>query len=223
MGNRRAYEQLVLQTIDKLTEHKENVQFYKDKFASLKTDAEFEKFVNSIRDGEISLTIVEPNFSKKPVKSTKEIIDIAESLGVKIMQKLYVEGKKGMPTYQTEVEFPVIPVYIRRASQLLSKKISVPPHTRVRDLLTGQVTGESKGATVSGPENQLLGGMGALSSAIEMNKFRGGDLRGEAALVAMLSKYGRASQSVLDQFASGVQAASAVKTFLTAAMHRTNL
>jgi hypothetical protein len=223
MGNRKAYEQLVLQTIDKLTEHKENVQFYKDKFASLKTDAEFEQFVNDIRDGKFGLSLIEPNFSKKPPKSTKEVIEVAESLGAKIMQKLYIEGKKGMPTYQTEVEYPVFPFAIRRASQLLTKKISVPPHTRVRDLLTGQVTGESKGATVSGPENQLLGGMGAMNSAIEMDKFRGGDLRGEAALVAMLSKYGRASQSVLEQFASGVQVTAAVKTFLTAAMHRTNL
>lgn len=221
-GNRKAYEQLVLQTIDQLSENKENVQFYKDKFASM-NDAEFDQFVEDVNSKKISLSIVEPNFSNKPPKPTKEIIDIAERLGAKIMQKLYVEGKKGMPTYQTEVEYPVLYVPIRRASQLLTKKISVPPHTKVRDILTGQVTGESKGASVSGPENQLLGGMGAMASAIEMNKFRGGDLRGEAALVAMLSKYGRASQTVLDQFSSGVQVTSAVKTFLTAAMHRTNL
>ncbi len=220
--NRRAFEDIVIRTIDEMTEHKENVQFYKDKFASLDDD-QFDQFVNDLEAGKFSLSLIEPNFPKKKPVSTSKIIAIAEGLGQKIMQKLFFEGKDGLPTYQTDVEFPVFHVPVRRASQLLTKKISVPPHTRVRDILTGQVTGESKGATVSGPENQLLGAMGAINSAIEMNKFRGGDLRGEAALVAMLSKFGRASQSVLDQFSSGAQVNTAVSTYLTAAMHRTNL
>lgn len=221
-GNRRAFEQLVLKTINDMTEHKENLQFYRDKFASM-DDAQFDQFVSDLKAGKMKLSIVEPNSSTKKPVPTSRIMEIGESLGYKYMQKLYVEGKDDMPTYQSEVEYPVFMAPVRRASQLLAKKISVPPHTKVRDILTGQVTGESKGATISGPENQLLGAMGAMSSAIEMNKYRGGDLKGEAALVAMLSKYGRASQTVLEQFASGVQVNTAVKTFLTAAMHRTNL
>ena len=90
-------------------------------------------------------------------------------------------------------------------------------------MLTGQVTGESKGATVSGPENQMLAGMGANNTAIEMMKSRGGDRRSEQALMAILSKTGRASQSVVSQFSSGVQSGTTLRTFLTAAMHRVNL
>lgn len=222
LGNRRVFEQIVISAVSRISNLPENVQFYKDKFAKM-TDAEFHQFVQDIKAKRVRLSVVEPNYSDKGYVSDEVLMDIAKEYGVDIMQHLYVEGKEGMPTYRTNVKFPVIMVPIRRASQMLTKKISVPPHTRVRDLLTGQVTGESKGATVSGPEVQLLAAMGAEAAAVEMLKFRGGDIRGEAALMAMLSKYGKASQQVLSQFSSGVQAKAALNTFLTAAMHRVNL
>lgn len=221
-GNRRLFEKIILDDIDAITYNKENVEFYKNKFASM-SDKDMEQFVLDLEEGRVALSIVEPNFSKKGYVSSEEIMAVAEKHGYKWMQKLYVEGKEGMPTYLTPVEFPVYLFPVRRASQLLVKKISVPPHTRVRDMLTGQVTGESKGAAISGPENQFLAGMGAHFSAIEKMKYTGGDIRGEAAYIAMLSRYGQASQVVLDQFSSGVQAVSAVNTFLTSAMHRVNL
>lgn len=221
-GNRRLCEQIILGDIDKMTNHKQNVQFYKDKFAKM-SDKDFEQFVTDLESGKIALSIVEPNFSDKSVKTDEEIMAIGEKYGHKYIQHLYVEGKDDLPSYKTPVAYPVFLVPIRRASQLLSKKISVPPHSKVRDLLTGQVTGESKGATVSGPEFQFLAAMEADNSAVEMAKYRAGDARGEAAFVAMLSRYGRANQSVLSQFSSGVQVKSALNTFLTAAMHRINL
>lgn len=221
-GNRRVFEQIILDGIDAITLNKQNVEFYRKKFASM-SDADMERFVQDLESGKVSLSIVEPNFSKAGYVPSEKIMAVAEKHGYKFMQRLWIEGKEGRPTYLTPVEYPVYLVPVRRASQLLAKKISVPPHSKVRDMLTGQVTGESKGATLSGPEVQLLGGMGANFSAIEKMKYTGGDARGEAAYIAMLSRYGRANQSVLNQFSSGVQAINAVNTFLTAAMHRVNL
>lgn len=221
-GNRALFEKIILTSIARITSHKENVQFYVDKFKAM-SDKDIDGFCNDLAEGKVALSIVEPNYSGKALVPNEEIMKVAEEFGFKFLQKLWVEGKDGSPSYLTPVAYPILLVPARRASQALIKKISVPPHTRVRDLLTGQVTGESKGATVSGPENQLLGAMGAIESAIEMNKYRAGDARGEAALVALLSRTGRASQQVLSQFASGVQVNSSLRTFLTAAMHRVNL
>lgn len=220
--NRKAAEALILEVIAKISNHPENVGFYKDKFSKMK-DAEAVQFYRDLIDGKIALSIVEPNMTDRPNVDRRKIVDVAKELGVEFEQRLWIEGKAGLPAYLTPIKFPVYLVPVRRASQSLTKKISVPPHTRVRDLLTGQVTGESKGASVSGPENQLMGAMGAEQAAIEMGKFRGGDARGEAAFVALLSKTGRASQKVLDQFSSGVQVTAALRTFLTAAMHRVRL
>ena len=218
--SRQAFEKIVLTGIQEITRSKQNVQFYQNLFSSM-NDKQFAAFVDDLEQRKKRLSIVVPNFSEGP--SNEEIIAIGKKYGYEFMQQLYVEGQDGKPTYLTPVAFLILMIPVRRASQLLTKKISVPPHTKVRDTLTGQVTGESKGTRVSGPEVQILAGMGATASAIEMMKFRGGDLRGEAALVAMLSKYGRASQEVLDNFSSGVQAKTALRTYLTAAMHRTNL
>lgn len=221
-GSRKAAEAFILRIIGSISNHPENVGFYKEKFAKM-SDAEAVKFYDDLIEGKIFLSIVEPNMTDRPEVDRRKIVDIAEELGIKFEQRLWIEGKAGLPNHLTPIKFPVYLVPARRASQSLTKKISVPPHTKVRDLLTGQVTGESKGASVSGPENQLMGAMGAERAAIEMGKYRGGDARGEAALVALLSKTGRASQAVLEGFSSGVQVTKALQTFLTAAMHRVRL
>lgn len=220
--NRRTAEQIILKGIDGITNHKENVKFYEDKFKTM-SDKDFDTFMDDIENARVRLSVVEPNFSDRGYKSSAEINAVAEAHGAKVMQDIIIEGKEGRPSYKSEVQHPVYLVPAQRASQMLIKKVSVPPHAKVRDLLTGQVTGESKGATLSGPEAQLLGAMGANASAIEKMKYTGGDLRGEAAYRAMLSKYGRANQAVLEQFASGVQVVGALNTYLTAAMHRVNL
>ena len=221
-GNRKIAEDFIISVIDRITGHKENVQMYKDKFAKM-SDKDFEQFINDLESEKVRLSIVEPNFSDKPLVSNEEIMKVGEECGYNFFPRLWVEGKDDMPAYLTPVSYLTLLTTVRRASQSLTKKISVPPHTRVRDLLTGQVTGESKGATVSGPENQMLAGMGATDSAVEMMKSRGGDQRAEAALIAILSKTGRASQAVVNQFSSGVHSGVALRTFLTAAMHRVNL
>lgn len=221
-GNRLKAQQIILKGIDSITKNKENVKFYEDKFAQM-SDDEFATFIKDLESEKIRLSVVEPNLSKAGYVSSRELHEIIKRHGSDIMQHIYIEGKPGQPAYKSEVKYPVLLVPVQRASQSLIKKVSVPPHTRVRDLLTGQVTGESKGATLSGPEAQLLGAQGAYYCAVEKMKYAGGDIRGEAAYNAMLSKFGKANQSVLEQFSSGVQVTGALNTFLTAAMHRVNL
>lgn len=221
-SKRKAVEELILNVISRISAHKENVQMYKEKFASM-NDAQFKQFIDDLDTKKIRLSIVEPNFTDREDVPNEEVMKVGEELGYEWMQNLWIEGKDGLPAYPTPVKYAVFLTTARRPSQSLTKKISVPPHNRVRDLLTGQVTGESKGASVSSPELQLVTGMGADQSAKEMFKPRGGDSKGGAALAALLSKTGRASLQVVDQFSSGVQVTAALRTFLTAAMHRVNL
>ena len=98
-----------------------------------------------------------------------------------------------------------------------------PDHNKSIDAVSGQVTGESKGAKISYPELQICAAMGMDNSMIELMKYRGGDAKGGMALNAMLNKYGAANLNTLSNYASGVGSTNTLKTFLTAAHLKSTL
>jgi hypothetical protein len=111
----------------------------------------------------------------------------------------------------------VLMLPIRRPSQLLTKKISVPEDHKVVNAMTGQATGSSKGARMSKPELEIMAAMGAEKTMVEFYKYRGGDLKGRAAFNAMLSSQGSVSLNSLEPFASGVESTKTLKTFFNCA------
>jgi len=220
-GNRAKAQDFIIKYISKLTPGTENANIYKKLFSNM-TDKDFEKFISDLKSGEKFLVVILPNFDNSSV-TVENNLKIAEELGHNFFQKLWIEGKEDTPTYLTPVEYIVVDLPIRRASQLLTKKISVPDHNKVVDALTGQPTGESKGARLSYPELQLCAAMGLEDTMVELMKYRGGDIKGANALNGMISKFGKANQQVLKQFSSGVESTKTLKTFLTAAHLKSTL
>lgn len=219
--NRTAAEKFILSNIAKLTPGTKNADIYKDKFSKM-SDKQFDEFIQQLKNGEIKLSVILPNYSDQSI-SIKNNLKLAEELGHDFFQRLWIEGKDDTPTYLTPVKYMVVDLPLRRASQMLTKKISVPDHNKVVDALSGQPTGDSKGARLSYPEAQICSAMGLEDSVIELMKFRGGDLKGNIALNSMLSKYGAANQKVLNQFSSGVESTKTLKTFLTCCHLKNNL
>lgn len=220
-GNRAAAEAFIVKYIDKLAPGTPNADNYRELFKGM-SDKEFETFIDQLADGSRFLIIIIPNFSKAELDVERNI-NLGEELGHNFFQKLWIEGKGDIPTYQTPIPYLVLDLPLRRASQLLTKKISVPPHNRVIDALTGQPTGESKGAKFSYPEVQVFSAMGMDNTLIELMKYRGGDSRGRAAMTGMLSRFGRANINSLSPYASGVESTATLKTFLTSAHLRSTL
>jgi hypothetical protein len=221
MSARSATEVFILKYIGKLLPGGANVKIYKDFFAKM-SDKEFDTFIGDLESGKKFLPVVVPNFGAEGM-STENNLALAEELGHEFFQKLWIEGNDDLPTYLTPIEYLVIDLPVRRASQLLTKKISVPDDNKTIDALTGQPTGESKGAKLSYPELQVCAAMNQDNSMLEMMKYRGGDSRGNAAYTAMLSKQGKVNLSVLSQFSSGVESTRTLKTFLTCMHLRTTL
>ena len=122
-----------------------------------------------------------------------------------------------MPRFLTPNKYFVIKVPVRVASQRIAKKMSIPKHQRIINSITGQPTGDSKGAAFSAPELRLCVAMGLDKTSVELMKYRGGDQRGWAALNASLNRFGNARQDQLQHFASGVVSTATLKTFLTSA------
>lgn len=220
-SNRSKTEAFILKYIDKLAPGSANKAMYVDMFANM-TDKLFDEFMSDIETGKKFLILIIPNFSKNDI-SVERNFNIADELKHDFFQKLWIEGDDDTPTYLTPIKYLVVDLPLRRASQLLIKKISVPDHNKIIDAMTGQPTGESKGAKISYPELQVAAAMNLENSMIELMKYRGGDAKGGAALNGMISRYGSANLKTLSQFASGVESTKTFKTYLTGMHLRSSL
>lgn len=220
-GNRKEAEQLIVTYIDKIAPGGENKDIYVKLFAAM-NDIQFDEFINDLESGKKFLVVIAPNFGKNPLNTARNIA-IGKELGYNFFQRLWMGAKGKTPAYLTPVEYLVIDLPFRRASQLLTKKISLPEHNRNVDMLTGQPTGESSGSRVSYPELQIAAAMNLDSSIVELMKYRGGDIKGGHALNAMISKYGAANLKTLSNYASGTESTKTLRTFLLCAHLKSTL
>jgi hypothetical protein len=214
--NRKDAEKFIIKLISLLTHSAFNVKRYETFFSQL-SDKEFDTFIEDLKTEKRYLTVQIPNFSEGHL-TVENNIQIAKQLGYSFFQKIMMGAKGDVPAYLTPVEFLIVDLPLRRASQMLIKKLSVSDHNRSIDMLTGQVAGDSKASKISYPELQIAAAMDLEDSLIELIKYRGGDIKGGFALDAMLKKYGHASLSTLKQYSSGVESTKTLKTFLNS-MH----
>jgi hypothetical protein len=220
-GNRKQAQAYILKYIDRLAPGGHNLKLYQDLFAAM-NDAEFDRYMQDLKSGRKFLSIVAPNFGTTKI-SVQNNLAIADEIGHDFFQRLWIGPTDKQPAYLTPVKYLVIDLPLRRQSQHLIKKRSIPDNNRVVDQLTAQPTGPSKGAKISYPELQILAAMNMDESLTEMIKFRGGDKGGYNAMNAMMLRYGTASLKTLNQYATGVESTKTLKVFLTAAHLQNNL
>ena len=221
MANRKEAESVIITYMEKIAPGSGNSQNYKNIFAAM-TDVDFDKFIKDLESGKNFLVIQLPNFRETGV-TIENNLEIADELEHNFFQRVWILGKKDTPDHMSPIESLILDLPVRRASQLLIKKISVPDDSKVVDAITGQPTGESKGAKLSYPELQICAAMGLDNSMVELMKYRGGDNKGLVAFNAMLSKYGRVNLKSVEPYSSGVESTKTLKTFLTSMMLKSTL
>ena len=219
---RKAVEDFIIKYIGKIVTGDQNVNLYREMFKRM-NDKDFDQFMVDLRDGKKHLTIIIPNGMKEIKTDLQNNMKIAKELGFEFYQRLQITGSKTMPDYITPNKYLVVKLPVKRASQLLSKKISIPKDNKSRDLLTGQVTGDSRAAKLTNPEVQILLGLGLESSIKELMKFRGGDLGAGTALNNDLMRYGRGSQANSANMSTGVVSTKTLKQFFQAMHIRSTL
>lgn len=216
---RKQAEDLILKFIDKIAPGGDNKELYVKMFASM-NDHDFDKYMQDLASGEKFLTVITPNLGKTDI-TVENNLKVAAELNHDFFQRLWIGPKNDQPAYLTPVKFLVMDLPLRRQSQHVTKKISVPENNRTVDHLTGQPTGASKGAKISYPELQVLAGMELDQSLLELIKYRAGDKGGYNAMNAMILRYGTANIKTLSQYSTGVESTKSLKTLLTA-MHLKN-
>lgn len=219
MGKKRTQaEKIIIDYIGKLTDD-ENKQNYVRLFKSY-TDKQFDKFMTDLRDKKNNLQVV-----VRPGETANITVEnnfkLAKQLGYNFFQKLTFSGDRGMEDYVTPNKYLVYKLPIRRVAQLQSKKSAIPTSNKKIDLLTGQVTGQDRGAKMTFPELLLLEPLGLEDSLVELMKVRGGDLGAMNATDNMLYKYGRASLEEVLPHSTGVVSTRTVADIFKAAHIRT--
>ena len=209
MKNRKKTESLIINYIDKIAPGGDNKKLYQGFFKSM-SDKKFDKFMHNLKDGKYTLQVIVPNTSNIKLDIERNF-KLGKELGYDFFQHLIVENDRGMAPYKTPIKYGVISLPLRRAAQLLTKKISIP-HGNTIDLSTGQVTNSAKGSKLTPPELQVLSGMSMDKSLAELMKIRGGDLGARNALSTLLYKQGSASQKVVEQYATGVESTKTLAT-----------
>lgn len=213
---RKVVEEHLLARIQSLTpKSTKNRDLYAARFQAM-SDDEFKAFIHRLSTEEETLMIVSPNHEDDGL-SLENNLKVGDSINHDFFTRVLISGKNNLPDHLTPVKYMVVDMPVRRLSQTSDKKIKVPKSNKVVDALTGQVTGESKGAALSGPEVQVLAAMNLESTLIEAMKYRGGDIKGRNAFTNMLAKTGSANLKTLERYASGVESTATLKTYLTAA------
>ena len=218
---RKQVEDLILKYVGKLVTGNENKKLYEDLFKSM-NDKQFDEFMHKLKNKEATLSVIIPNGSKITT-NVENNFKVAKELGYDFFQHLKVSATDDMPAYKTPNKYMVLKLPVRRAAQLLTKKISIPTDSHHVDVLTGQVTGKSKGSKISNPELQVLLGLGLKDSILELMKVRGGDQGANRAMDEILFRQGSVSQDQLNKYSTGVVSKKTLKAYFNAMMIQNTL
>ena len=175
------------------------------------TDEEFDRFMVGMKEGKIHISIVVPNDGKTRV-SVENNFRVAKQLGHEFFQRVKVTNHPDYPDHMLPIKALTMILPIRRAQQLLSKKISIPEHSMTTDVLTGQVAGKSRSSKLTYPEQQMLIAMDMKDTATEMVRIRGGDLKAQSEYVRQLANNGEVSQKDILDVANLVNNGGVVST-----------
>lgn len=215
MANRKGAEEFILKYINKLIPDSDNNKMYQDYFKTL-SDTQFKEWMGKLATGEEILTIVAPNLSAKKL-NVKRNLDLGKELGHEFFKRLWITSDDGKQKRLLPRKHLVYKLPIRRQAQLLVKKISIPKDNNVRDVNTGQASGESKGAKISYVELQLLSALGLDNSILEVMKTRGGDEGAFRAMNTYISRTGDVSNDEIMPHETGVKSTKLLSTYLKAA------
>lgn len=219
MSNRKAATAECLKWIDKMVPGGKAVKDMEAVLNSL-TDEQFDEYMQKLDSEEEVISLAIPNLGEDRI-DLERMLDLGKELDHEFFEQLWLTDAKTGVTYLTPEKYLVVDLPLRRQQQLLSKKISIPENNRHVDEMTGQVTGDSKGASLSLPELQILRSQGLDRPVLEMIKVRGGDLKAFRAANRQIIETGGASIDSLMSAGTKVKSTETLSTLLKG-MHIAN-
>ena len=222
MSKRQRVEDFIVSYINKILPDKSNEPLYREMFRKM-SDKDFSQFIDDLKTEKKQLVVICPNFKGKDGLNVSRNIKIAKELGLNFFKRIWIPEDEKHPKYLTPVPYMVVDLPVKRVSQLLDKKMSVPEDQDSVDILTNQPTGKSKGSRITYVEIQVLAANGLDNCISELIKMRGGDEGGFRALNTSLKNTGHVDLDVVKQYATGVESTRTLKVILTGCHLKNNL
>lgn len=209
--NAAKFTAYIIEQVARIEKGNPNVQFYKDKFKSMKA-SEIEELAIAIKNGDFHLPYFRENLNDKAIDRLNWV-DLAESLGAEVYAQLWETDESTGEEYLTPHKYFVPILSVRRQSQNLDDKDSIPLDNSTRDLLSGQVVGKSKGSAFSKPQLDALLERGLQSNAMELSKVRGGDLTASMAYNKRIIESGGANIEEILSLHSEAQSQTTLRNY----------
>lgn len=217
--NRKEVTDFICNTIDKIIPDGFNANLTRS-FLEKMTDIEFKQYLQDLKDEKKTLSIIAPNGGKVKLELERNL-KVAKELNIPFWQRIWLQTPDGKGHYLTQDKYLILRLPVRRQSQILTKKISIPDDDKTIDNLTNQPAGASKGAKISYPETQMLAAMGLNETLTELLKYRGGDKKGRQAMDISIHNTGGVSLKAIEPYSGRVKATETLSTYLTG-MHLAN-
>lgn len=211
---RKKVEEYIIKHLMMIDPGGTNAERYKAFFAAL-DDKAFHDYMLSIRKGETQIYIYVPNL--KINLKMEDLFKAADSLKLELFERIQFKDPVTGKSYLTPEKYLVLKLPVRRVSQILSHKRSIPDSDKRIDLLSGQVVKPDKAASLSRIEMQFLLSKGLEHTTQELAKYRGGDIAAYAGLKRELEENGQAHVT-LNETGSVSRSAMVYQTLL-AGMH----
>ena len=215
---RKKIETLVYKTFEILDKTGENTDRYKAFFSSL-SDKEFEKWANDfLKDPEENFFLEVLPYKNEP--GLRDIYKALEYLKIPTREKVTFKHLNGV---STSSPVPVGYVICKRHQQILSKKNTLVDNINIRNLKTGQVTSESKGARESDMEVYSLKAYGADNILKEILGARSDNMRAKSEMYEKINVEGYVSLKDLSNNAEDKVTLNTIDVMYLGAGIKTNL
>lgn len=202
----------ILELIDKVTVgDKLTLDLYKKLFAK-QTDAEFTKFMEKLRDGDILNIIVSVDISKIKI-TVDNNIKLAKEMGYPLFQHTITKGDDKLPDTVSKYKEFIQLMPIKRTKHTVDKGVSFSSDGTHVDSITGQPSGVSQSAKTSGPEIKLLGAMGLTETQKELTINRSDNSKFNVAN-SILKQYGSVSGDDIERYSETTQTTKTLNAYL---------
>lgn len=166
--------------------------------------------------------IYAPNGGKVKLDHMRNI-EIIREMGYEPFQRIWITDPVTGAVTLTKYRHMVLPGPMRRQTQMIDKKISIPPHNRSIDNMTGQMSGASKGSSFSFPQTYVMYSEGYTDTIRELLNTRGGNVKAGQVIDRQIRQFGSSSQKFQGEENTHVKSSKTLGAFMTAQHLANNL